>query len=58
MTKIIEYEQIEVPASEEARYSSEGCNKYGMRKDHDSVYVKLRRPIKSRRRNEQRQQNV
>jgi hypothetical protein len=43
MTKIIEYEQIEVAASEEARYSREGWTKYGMRKDHDSVYVKLRR---------------
>jgi hypothetical protein len=46
MTKQIQYEEIEVPASEEKYYTAQGWEKYGMRGDRDLRFSKMRRPMK------------
>jgi hypothetical protein len=45
MTKQIEYEYLEVPASEEKAYARQGWEKYGMRANRDERFSKLRRPL-------------
>jgi hypothetical protein len=45
MTKQTMYEEIEVPASEEKYYISQGWTKFGMRGDRDLRFSKLRRPL-------------